>query len=214
MKTLDVRTIGPQGSAVGFAALNGFVFRLLGGYHPFVYRLTEALGILSFAPVFGFALLGLCQLLRRRSLKKVDPDILLLGAFYVLVGAVYLIFKYCAVNYRPVDLGTGPEASYPSSHTVLAVCVMSTTISQVRARIQSAALRKWTVRLCCVLMVLIVAGRLLSGVHWCIDIVGALLLSATLLSFYRAAAPESCGDPCAELPEKKKKNEKEESAIR
>ena len=42
--------------------------------------------------------------------------------------------------------------------------------------------------LCAVLMVVTVAGRVVSGIHWITDIVGGILISASLMAFYRAAA--------------------------
>ena len=185
MKTVDVRPVGPQGSEVGFAALNSAVFTALGGYHPFLHTLTGWLGLLPIATVVCFALQGLVQLLRRRSLKKVDQDILLLGVFYMLVFAAYVFFEFCVVNYSPAEPDGELKASYPSSHTMLAVCVMSTTTLQLRDRVKRTALRQLAVGACTVLLAAIVVGRFLSGVHWFTDVIGALLLSAALISAYR-----------------------------
>ena len=49
-------------------------------------------------------------------------------------------------------------------------------------------IRSIAVLLCAVLMVVTVAGRVVSGVHWMTDIAGGVLLSASLMAFYRAAA--------------------------
>ena len=55
-------------------------------------------------------------------------------------------------------------------------------------RIKPGVLRGMAVLLCAVLMVVTVAGRLVSGVHWMTDVAGGILLSASLMEFYRAAA--------------------------
>ena len=185
VKTIDVRPAGPRGSTVGFAAMNTAVFTALGGYHPFWYTLTNRLGLLPVAIVICFALQGLVQLLRRRSLKKVDADLLLRGVLYALIFAAYVFFELCIVNYSPAEPDGELKASYPSSHTMLAVCVMSTTDLQLRDRVKRTALRQLAVGACTVLLAAIVVGRLISGVHWFTDIIGALLLSAALISAYR-----------------------------
>ena len=187
VKTVDVRPIGPFSSEVGFAALNGFVYALFGGYHPLLYAVTELLGLLPLLTALGFALLGASQLIRRRSFKKVDKDIYVLGGLYVLMLLIYLFFEQCPVNYRPSELGAGLESSYPSSHTLMAICVSASAVMQLRTRIRRAPLRKTAVTFYYTLMLLIAAGRLLSGVHWCTDIIASLMLSGALIFGYSAA---------------------------
>lgn len=183
----DVQTIGPEGTAVGFAALNGAVLRLT-GVNLIWYHITDWLGVAAVLCALGFAILGLCQLIGRRSLRKVDRSLLLLGAFYLTVIAVYLFFERAAVNYRPVLLGAHPEASYPSSHTVIVLCILGTAVTQFRRRLAGRrALLHLTRGLSVLVMAVTVAGRLISGVHWCTDIVGGLLLAGALTAGYRAA---------------------------
>ena len=62
-----------------------------------------------------FGILGLCQWIRRKRFFRVDADILLLGAYYLLVIAGYLLFEMVPINYRPVLIDGYLEASYPSS---------------------------------------------------------------------------------------------------
>ena len=125
---IDVQTIGPQGSSVGFATLNGFVHNLT-GVHMYLYTITDWLGLVSLAFVMGFALLGLVQWIKRKYLLKVDYSILVLGGFYIVVMAVYVLFEVFVVNYRPVLIGGILEASYPSSTTMLVMCVIKSTVS-------------------------------------------------------------------------------------
>lgn len=74
ISSLDVQEIGPNGSAVGFAALNGFVHKLT-GVHMVLYTITDWLGLVPLCFALGFALLGLVQLIQRRSIAKVDYSI-------------------------------------------------------------------------------------------------------------------------------------------
>lgn len=180
---IDVRQIGPLGSSVGFSALNGFVHRLT-GVNMTLYAVTDWLGLVPICFILGFAVLGLIQLLRRKSLFKVDYSILVLGGYYILVMTAYLLFEAFAVNYRPVLIDGFLEASYPSSTTMLVLCVMSTAMMQLKERIRNKALKFFAFGLISVFTVFMVAGRLLSGVHWFTDIIGGILLSAGLVMLY------------------------------
>lgn len=184
---IDVQPIGPDGSAVGFAALNCFLHRLT-GVHWWLYALTDWLGLIPLAVAALFGLLGLCQLIRRKCLWKVDGSILVLGGFYAAVIALFLLFEKCVVNYRPVLIEGVLEASYPSSTTLLTMCVMPTAALQLRSRIQNPGLRTALIAAIWLFTALMVLGRLISGVHWFTDIVGGALLSAGLVTLYRAAA--------------------------
>ena len=98
---VDVQPIGPRGSSVGFAAING-AFHKWTGVHWALYTITDWLGLLPLGMALGFAVLGLVQLVRRKNLLKVDYSILVLGGFYIVVAAAYLLFEEAVVNYRPV----------------------------------------------------------------------------------------------------------------
>ncbi len=183
--TVDVRDIGPGGSAVGFAAVNGFVHGKT-GVHPFLYVLTDWLSLIPLGFAAGFGLLGLVQWIKRKRLREVDRDILLLGGFYLTVLAAYLLFEAIPVNFRPVLIGGRLEASYPSSTTVLVLCVMLTALMQLRSRVERNAARNCAAAVIVSFSVLMVVLRLLSGVHWLSDIVGGVLLSGTLILLYAA----------------------------
>ena len=182
----DVQPIGPEGSEVGFASVNWFVFQRL-GVHPLWYEITEWLGIAAILCAAGFGAMGLCQLVKRKSIRKVDRSILALGAFYAMVFACYLFFEQVVINFRPVILDEGLEASYPSSHTMLVVCIMLSAAMQIRARFSEKKKLCLAVGIGAALVSAVtVIGRLLSGVHWFSDIIGGMLLSAALLALYGA----------------------------
>ena len=183
---VDVQAIGPRDSEVGFAALNGFVHNLT-GVHFTLYHITDWLGLVPVAVGFGFAILGLTQWIGRKSLGKVDSDILLLGGFYLLTLGVYLLFEKVVINYRPVLIEGFLEVSYPSSTTLLVLCVMPTAMLQLNRRIRNAALRRWVLWGIGGFTAFMVLGRLVSGVHWVTDIVGGVLLSAAMVTLYVTA---------------------------
>ena len=181
--TIDVQPIGPENSRVGFASLNQFVHRLT-GVHMGLYVLTAWLSLIPIGFVAGFGFLGLFQWIRRRSLLKVDRNILALGGFYLITGSVFLFFEKFIVNYRPVLIEGILEASYPSSTTMLVLCVMSTTAMQLKRRIRDNNLQPLIVSAVTIFTALMVVGRLLSGVHWFTDIIGGILLSMGLVALY------------------------------
>ncbi len=185
LKLFDVQPIGPNGSVVGLATLNGW-FHHLTGVHLSLYTVTDWLGLVPVALGLGFAILGLAQWIRRKTIAKVDKDLLLLGGFYLVVCGAYLLFEYVVINYRPVLIGGNLEVSYPSSTTLLVLCILPTTIWQVCRRIRSKAIRTALTFSLGAFTAFMVIGRLLSGVHWLTDIVGGILLSAALVTAYTA----------------------------
>ena len=182
---VDVRAIGPQGSSVGFAGINGFVHTLT-GVHFSLYNITDWLGLVPIFVCIGFGILGLVQWIKRKSIRKVDHNILILGGFYIVTIAAYLFFESVVINYRPVLINGYLEASYPSSTTMLVMCVMPTAIMQLGSRIKSKALRNIVAVSIITFITFMVIGRLFSGVHWFTDIVGGTLLSTGLVMLYRA----------------------------
>ncbi len=183
---VDVRTIGPNGSSVGFATINGFVHKLT-GVHMSLYNVTDWLCLVPIFVAMGFALFGFAQWIKRKHLSKVDYSIFVLGGFYIVVMAVYVLFEMITVNYRPVLINGILEKSYPSSTTLIVMCVMPTAIMQFNSRIKNTVLKKTMSFLITAFIVFMVIGRLVSGVHWLTDIIGGALLSAGLVTLYRYA---------------------------
>ena len=180
---VDVKQIGPQGSSVGFASINRYVHDLT-GVHFSLYNITDWLGLVPIFVCMGFGVLGFVQWIKRKSICKVDYDILVLGGFYIVTIAVYLLFESVVINYRPVLIGGFLEASYPSSTTMLVMCVMPTAMMQLGSRIKNRMCRKVISFAIIAFIAFMVIGRLLSGVHWFTDIVGGVLLSAGLVLMY------------------------------
>ena len=181
---IDVRAIEPHGSVVGFATINALIHKLT-GVHMALYHLTDWLGLVPIVVAWGFAMLGLKQWIKRKQLRKVDYDLFVLGGFYMVVMTAYLFFEMVTVNYRPVLIEGILETSYPSSTTLLVLCVMPTALMQCKQRMKNAMGKRWVSGLIVVFTIFMVVGRLVSGVHWFTDIVGGGLLSAGLVMMYR-----------------------------
>ena len=183
VKLIDVQAIGPEDSTVGFATVNRFVHELTGA-NMSLYNITDWLGLVPLGFVMGFGTLGLVQWIKRKHILKVDYSILVLGGFYIVVMAVYVLFEMLTLNYRPVLINGILEASYPSSTTMLVMCVMPTAIMQFNERIINSVLRRSVTVIITAFIIFMVIGRLVSGVHWFTDIVGGALLSAGLVVLY------------------------------
>ena len=184
IRLVDVQPAGETGTAIGFATLNSFFHRLT-GVHMWIYTVTDWLGLVPVFVCLGFGVLGLAQLVKRKSLLKVDGDILLLGVYYVVVVFCYLLFEMLPLNYRPILIEGRMEVSYPSSTTLLVLSVMPTLVFQMRRRVKRTVIQNTVTVAVMVFSVAMIFGRLFSGVHWLTDIIGGVLLSAGLFELYR-----------------------------
>jgi undecaprenyl-diphosphatase len=185
IRCIDVQAAGPGGTKVGFAAFNLW-FHKLTGVHMSVYTITDWLGLVSIAVCLGFGVVGVFQLIRRKSLIRVDPDILLLGLYYILVILAYLVFEMVPINYRPILIDGALEASYPSSTTLLVLSVMPTLMFQVGRRCERKTVKRAVNIFVVLFSAFMVIGRSVSGVHWATDIVGSVLLSFGLFKLYQS----------------------------
>ena len=179
VKYVDTSTIGPNGSVVGFSSLNSFVFNLTGN-NMTLYKITEILGIIPILIALMYAVIGLIQVIDRKSLK-VDKELIALGILYVVVILIYVFFEKCIINYRPVIIDGVLEASYPSSHTLLSICICGSALLINKYLFNNKKIYKYINIISIISMVLIVLGRLLSVVHWASDIIGSIIISITLL---------------------------------
>ena len=183
LRFIDVQPIGPNGSAVAYATVNEAVHRVFGVHMP-LYVITDWAGVAAILVAFGFGLLGLVQWIKRKHILRVDSGILAMGVFYILVFAAYVFFEFCVINYRPVLIHGVLEASYPSSTTMLAMCVFPTAMIQFRRLIRKRKIRNTVNILCGLFTGFMVVGRMICGVHWFTDILGGVLLSAALTALY------------------------------
>lgn len=177
--TVDVQSIGPNESLVGLASINGSIFTKL-GTSDIWGKVTDIICVIAVITAIPFAILGIIQLIKEKRIKSVDPKIIMLGIFYVVVIVVYIIFEVLVINYRPVLVDGVLEASYPSSHTMIVICFLSSTILLINKLIINNKIIIATDVVGIALMIIAVVGRLLSGVHWFTDIIGSVLISTAL----------------------------------
>ena len=180
---MDVQPIGPKGSSVAYASINTVVHNLF-GVNMTLYSITDWAGVVAIFVAIGFAILGMAQWIKRKHICKVDSSILALGVFYILVFGTYVFFELHVINRRPVLINGILEASYPSSTTMLAMCVLPTAMMQFHRLIRNQRIRKTVNFLCGLSTAFMVIGRLISGVHWFTDIFGGLLFSIAMVMLY------------------------------
>ena len=193
VQCVDVQPAGPGGTEIGFATFNCW-FHSITGVHMAIYTITDWSGLVPILVCMAFGGMGLAQLIKRKSLFKVDRDLIFLGIYYVAVIFGYLIFEMIPINYRPILIDGMLEASYPSSTTLLVLSVMPTLIFQVNRRSANPVLKEIVRGLTILFSAFMVIGRLIAGVHWFTDIVGAVILSTGLYCLYKAMALLFCDD--------------------
>jgi len=186
--TLYVRPIGPGGSEIGLSGLNEYMLGIQNSIPDNIqrifYQISETVGVVSIAVMFGFAVWGVVQLITRRSFKKIDLNLYFLAGLYAVMLVFYVFFEIVVINYRPIFVENALEASYPSSHTVLTLCVMISGAYVLCAKIKNRLGRVVLNVSAFVLAAVTVAGRFVSCVHWFTDIIGALFLSCALISLF------------------------------
>ena len=191
IRVVDVHALGVNGTNIGFATWNCW-FHKVTGVHMTLYVITDWLGLVPVFVCLIFGGMGLVQLVQRKSLFKVDRDIIILGIYYIIVIGCYLIFEMIPINYRPILIQGMMEVSYPSSTTLLVLAVMPTLAEQVNRRMKNGVLKKMINIFLVVFSTFMVLGRLISGVHWFTDIIGGIILSIGLFCFYKAVIVLCC----------------------
>lgn len=183
VKYIDVQEIGPNDSLVGFATINNFMFNLT-GVNMLWYDITDWWGFVPLFIAFIYVMIGFIQMIKRRNILKVDKEILGLGVYYIIVIGLYIFFETCIINYRPTLMDGILEASYPSSHTLLSVCICGSSLIINKYLFKNRNFFKAENIISILSILVIVIGRFISGVHWFTDIVGAILISIALLKAF------------------------------
>ena len=179
VKVIDVKQVGINQTAIGFATINQLIFNYL-GVNMTWYYITDYLGIIPILMTIIYFIIVIIQLIKRKSIFKVDKEIIILGIFYIVVILIYILFEKVIINYRPILINNSPEASYPSSHTLMTICICGSSII-INKILFNNKITKYINLLSMIIILITVIGRLISGVHWFTDIIGGILISISLL---------------------------------
>ncbi len=185
IKTIDVKPAGINGTDIGFANLNVFVHSLI-GVNMTLYNITDWMGIIPVLICILLGFIGFVQLIKRKSLFKVDYDIIVSGVYYIIIILLYLFFEMYPINYRPILINGYMEASYPSSTTLLVLSVMPTLAFLIDRRLKNGIIKNIILNITIIFSVFTVIGRIISGVHWITDIIGSVLISTGLFFIYKS----------------------------
>ena len=90
--TVDVRA-SFNNPKLGLASMNEKVFNAIGESKVWYY-ITQILGYLAILVVVCFAVIGVIQLIKGKSIKKVDKEIIGLGIVYIVIAInIYIIVQ-------------------------------------------------------------------------------------------------------------------------
>ena len=183
LKNVDIKCDAVNNSCVGFATINQFIFNKI-GVNMLWYTITDWLGIVPILMAMVYALVGFRQLMKRKSIKKVDFELIILGIFYIIVISIYILFEKYIINYRPILMNGFLEASFPSSHTLISICLCGSSII-INNKLFKNSFTKIVNIISIFIIIITIIGRFISGVHWFTDIIGGILISSfLLLTFY------------------------------
>ena len=182
LKRIDIKCDAVNNSCIGFATVNQFIFEKI-GVNMIWYTITDWLGIIPILMSMVYAIIGFKQLIKRKSIKKVDSEIIILGIFYIIVILTYILFEKYIINYRPILMNESLEASFPSSHTLMTICLCCSSII-INNRLFKNNFTKILNVISLIIIIITIIGRLISGVHWFTDIVGGILISSFLLMLF------------------------------
>ncbi|MBQ7917998.1 MAG: phosphatase PAP2 family protein [Clostridia bacterium] len=183
VKFVGVEPIGPLGSKVGLAGLNELF--MLSSNNKVWDIISDVIMVLALCGALAFVVLGVVQLIKRKSLKKVDKNLYLLAGLYAVVVCFYVFFELVVINHRPILENGELVASFPSTHVFLVTTLVFAALSQLsKFYIPNKNTMFIIDDIAIILETLLVVSRMLSGVHWFTDIVGALLLSASLVFIF------------------------------
>lgn len=185
VKTVDVGIAGFSGVEVGFSTINQRIFNAF--RNETLEKVSDILGYLGLLVMLSFAVVGLIQLIKRKSIKKIDHSLICLAGIYVLTIVTYILFELIKINYRPILVDGELQASYPSSHTMLAIVAFISGGIQIGYLTDCEWIKPVAFVCGTVFALAETLTRLLAGVHWFTDIIGSVIIGATIVMVYVTA---------------------------
>ncbi len=145
-------------------------------------KVTDIILIASFAVLGVLALLGLYQLITRKSLKKVDRKLLAFIPTMAIMAVIYFIFdKIWIVSTRPDGSG---EPSFPSTHTMAVATIFFCAMLALPKYVKNKPLRIVLDLIMLALISLVATGRVLANKHWPMDVICGLVFALVLAGLY------------------------------
>ncbi|MCR5647873.1 MAG: phosphatase PAP2 family protein [Acholeplasmatales bacterium] len=173
---VDKAVIAESNEAVGLSHINNIVKY---SYKENVDFMTDLLFYITFTVVIFEACLGVYQLVKRKSLFKVDIEILVFGTSLVLMVIFWLLFDYVVkINIRPTHEA---EGSFPSTHVFMTTFLALASHGFICYAYENKIAKYGSLLLAVSMIALVLFGRVASGMHYITDVTGGLFLG---LAFY------------------------------
>lgn len=202
-RLVDVGIAGETQTEVGCVTINGKLYELLGSFNPMAYKISEILGYLMILICAIYGLIGLVQWIKRKNMLKVDAEILCTGVLFSVTIGLYVLFNKVAITYRPIIVPgeDALEASFPSSHSTLAIVVMLATVNlankymskkilvgeSTSSKGNKASILYIVKIIAYALALALPIIRFESGVHWITDIIAGIFIACALIAWYKVA---------------------------
>ena len=149
-------------------------------------KITDVLLVAVILILGVFAVLGLVQWIQRKDIRKVDKELLFMLPSLFLIVVIYFVFaKVWIINYRPVLIDGVAEPSFPSSHALVAVTVLSMVMKALPKYVSDKRVRVIIDVLMVIIMGLIAFGRVAAGMHWLTDVLGGIIFGWVLGLVYQ-----------------------------
>lgn len=146
--------------------------------------ITNIILISSFITLAVFAILGIYQWATRKSIKKVDREILWMPLPIILMAIVYFIFEFFPVATRPNGSG---ESSFPSTHVMVVTTIFFMVTIIIPKYVKSTVAQIVLELIMVVLISLTCTGRILSDMHSLGDVIGAIFFAFVFSEIYYLA---------------------------
>ncbi|MBQ9544198.1 MAG: hypothetical protein IJV00_03630, partial [Clostridia bacterium] len=158
--------IGDYSVKVGFAALNGWFFKTF-GTSGFFEVISKLIGVLCIIVAALWCALFVLRFVQRKNIRRIEKYLVVFLAFLVVLGFLYVFFNVVKINVRPIPEADGTfEASYPSSHTLLILCITFVSSITLPRLIKDKSVLKIACPALRICGIVGVAARRLSGGHW------------------------------------------------
>ena len=145
-------------------------------------KATDIMVYAALATAGIFATVALCQLIKRKSFKKVDKTLWLFLVPLSLMVITYFLFDHVFIwNVRPDGSG---EPSFPSTHTMITATIFFCAAVALPKYIKQKSLIAFLDLIMLAFVVLVPVGRVIANKHWISDCLGAIAFSAIFALFY------------------------------
>jgi undecaprenyl-diphosphatase len=172
---VDKAVIAESGKEVGLSHINNLVSY---SYKENIDFMTDLLMYITFTVVVFEAGLGLYQLIKGKSLFKVDIEIIIFGIALVVMVALWLLFDYVIkINVRPTHEA---EGSFPSTHVLITTFLALASHAFICYQYENKFAKYGSLLIAVSIIALVLFGRVASGMHYITDVTGGLFLGLAL----------------------------------